>query len=108
MARLLREPAKSGVEVRNWYVGLESVELHIERVRSKVARGRHGIPKGKIRERYDYSRWNLIDLLPSLAELKIFDNMTESNPPCLQQGKLRQGGRPSQPEREDHPRGLAN
>jgi predicted ABC-type ATPase len=80
MARLLREAANSGIEVRIWYVGLETVELHIERVRSRVARGGHDIPEGKIRERYDNSRWNLIDLLLSLAELKLFDNTTESDP----------------------------
>ena len=68
------------MEVRIWYVGLESVELHIARVRSRVAQGGHDIPEAKIRERYDRSRWNLIGLLPNLAELKVFDNTAESNP----------------------------
>jgi hypothetical protein len=60
---------------------LESVELHIERVRSRVARANHDIPEGKMRERYGNSRWNLIHLLlPSLAELKLFDSTMESYP----------------------------
>jgi len=80
ITRLLKQAAKSGIEVRVWYVGLESVELHIERVRSRVAQGGHDIPEAKIRERYDRSRWNLLDLLPQLVELKVFDNTAESNP----------------------------
>lgn len=80
ITRLLMEAAKAGTEVRIWYVGLESVELHIARVRTRVAQGGHDIPEAKIRERYDHSRWNLIDLLPNLAELKVFDNTAESEP----------------------------
>jgi predicted ABC-type ATPase len=76
----LMKAAKAGIEVRVWYVGLESVELHIERVRSRVAQGGHDIPEAKIRERYDRSRWNLLDLLPDLVELKVFDNTAESDP----------------------------
>jgi predicted ABC-type ATPase len=79
IVRLLKQAAKSGIEVRVWYVGLESVELHIERVRSRVARGGHDIPEAKIRERYDRSRWNLLDLLAELVELKVFDNTAEND-----------------------------
>lgn len=78
--RLLKEAAKAGIEVRVWYVGLESVELHIRRVRSRVAQGGHDIPESKIRERYDHSRWNLLNLLPNLVELKVFDNTADSHP----------------------------
>lgn len=80
ITRLLKQAAKSGIEVRVWYVGLESVDLHIERVRSRVAQGGHDIPEAKIRERYDRSRWNLLDLLPQLVELKVFDNTAKSDP----------------------------
>jgi len=80
IARLLKQAAKSGIEVRVWYVGLEGVELHIERVRSRVAQGGHDIPEAKIRERYDRSRWNLLDLLPQLMELRVFDNTAENDP----------------------------
>ena len=80
ITRLLKEAAKAGIEVRIWYVGLESVDLHIARVRSRVAQGGHDIPEARIRERYDRSRWNLIGLLPNLVELKVFDNTAESDP----------------------------
>lgn len=74
---LLEQGANGGSEVRVWYVGLESVEKHIERVRRRVAQGGHDIPEARIRERYDRSRWNLVHLLPQLSELKLFDNTAE-------------------------------
>jgi predicted ABC-type ATPase len=80
MTERLGKAADRGIEVRVWYVGLESVEMHVERVRLRVAQGGHDIPETKIRERYDRSRHNLIRLLPKLTELKVFDNSAESDP----------------------------
>src|SRR4029077_18353873 len=84
MASLLEKGAAAGIEVRIWYVGLESADLHIARVRSRVDMGGHNIPEAKIRERYATSRMKLIELLPHLAELKVFDNTEEGDP---QKGK---------------------
>jgi predicted ABC-type ATPase len=66
--------------VRIWFVGLSSPELHMARVRARVARGGHDIPDAKIRERYDRSRINLIALMPRLTELRVFDNSVEADP----------------------------
>ena len=66
--------------MRIWFVGLRSPELHIARVRSRVARGGHDIPEEHIRERYHRSRINLIDLMPRLMELRVFDNSFEADP----------------------------
>jgi predicted ABC-type ATPase len=66
--------------VRIWYVGLNGPELHIARVRARVAKGGHDIPEPRIRERYDASRLNLIRLLPSLSELWVYDNSKEADP----------------------------
>ena len=66
--------------MRIWYVGLESPELHIARVRSRVELGGHDIPEANIRERYARSRTNLIELQPNLTELKVFDNTVEGDP----------------------------
>ncbi len=78
--RLLRQAANSGVEIYVWYVGLESPELHIARVKSRVTRGGHDISETDIRRRYEHSRLNLIDLLPVLRALRIFDNSAEGDP----------------------------
>ena len=78
--RLLQEAANSGFEVVVWFVGLSSPEQHIARVRARVAAGGHDIPEGKIRERWDGSRRNIIALMPYLAELRVFDNSRSRNP----------------------------
>jgi predicted ABC-type ATPase len=77
---LLKKASSSGIEVRMWYVGLESVELHIARVQSRVSLGGHDIPESKIRERYIQSRMRLIELMPALTELKVFDNTEDGDP----------------------------
>ncbi|MCC6997365.1 MAG: zeta toxin family protein [Deltaproteobacteria bacterium] len=77
---LLARAAAKGLEVRIWYVGLASPELHIARVRARVAKGGHDIPEAKIRERYDLGRENLIALLPKLTELWVYDNSFEADP----------------------------
>lgn len=85
---LLHEALTAGIDVRMWFVGLSSPELHLARVRSRVARGGHDIPEAKIRERYDRSRINLIGLMPLLTELRLFDNSVDADP---------QAGRAPQP-----------
>ena len=77
--RLLIE-ASATHDVTMWYCGLASVELHLRRVRARVASGGHDIPEAKIRERWTGSRRNLIRLLPHLARLQVFDNSAEAAP----------------------------
>jgi predicted ABC-type ATPase len=79
MAALLEKAAEVGMEVRVWYAGLSSPELHIARVHKRRARGGHDIPEGDIRRRYDASRLNLVQLLPVLTELRVYDNSVEAD-----------------------------
>jgi predicted ABC-type ATPase len=78
--RLLAEAAAQGIEVRVWYAGLATPELHLARVRARVARGGHDIPEQTIRRRFEHSRLNLIQLLPALAALRVYDNSAEAEP----------------------------
>lgn len=80
MTALLERAMASGIKVRVWYAGLSTPELHMERVRRRVAKGGHDIPEADIRRRYDQTRLNLIRLLPNLAELRVYDNSTEGDP----------------------------
>jgi predicted ABC-type ATPase len=80
IANLLDQALSEGIEVRIWYVGLDGVERHIARVRSRVAQGGHDIPEERIRERYVQSRLNLIRLIPRLTELLLYDNSEEADP----------------------------
>ncbi|MGI8608553.1 MAG: zeta toxin family protein [Candidatus Dormibacteria bacterium] len=65
-------------DVRVWYVGLDSIDRHLARVRARVATGGHDIPAASIRERFSSSPANLIRLLPGLADLWLFDNSEEA------------------------------
>lgn len=77
---VLERAARSGAEVRVWYAGLASVELHRARVAARVRRGGHDIPTADVRRRYAASQRNLIRLMPHLAELLVFDNSKEADP----------------------------
>jgi predicted ABC-type ATPase len=78
--RLLSAAPHRGIDVHVWYAGLASPELHIERVRARVQRGGHDIPESDIRRRYRHSRLNLIELLPALTSLRVYDNSAEADP----------------------------
>jgi predicted ABC-type ATPase len=79
-ATLLKAAADQGYEVRIWYVGLASPEHHLARVKARVKKGGHDIPEADIRRRFDQSRLQLIELLPHLAELRVYDNSEEADP----------------------------
>jgi hypothetical protein len=49
-------------------------------VRARVAHGGHNIPEADIRRRFDQSRLQLIELLPYLQELRLYDNTQEADP----------------------------
>jgi predicted ABC-type ATPase len=61
------------------YVGLSSVELHLQRIRERVARGGHDIPEPKVRERYEASRANLLSFIGTDATVRVWDNSTQTS-----------------------------
>ncbi len=77
--RRLQEAAALGIDVKVWFVGLESPELNIARVKAREARGGHPVDHEAIRKRYDSCRTNLITLVPFLAELRVYDNSREGD-----------------------------
>lgn len=77
---LLRAAAQQGYALHVWYAGLCGPELHLARVKARVRQGGHDIPEADIRRRYEHSRLNLIDLLPCLAALRVYDNSKEADP----------------------------
>jgi predicted ABC-type ATPase len=97
ISALLRRAAATH-DVHVLYVGLASVELHLQRVALRVARGGHTIPEQRVRERWETSRANLCGLVPLLASLQVYDNSgtvrpgSEVPPPVLvidyERGKL--------------------
>jgi predicted ABC-type ATPase len=80
MSRMLAGAASLGIEVRIWYVGLASAQAHIDRVRQRVRSGGHDIPEADIRRRWRHSRLNLVQLLPVLTALRVYDNSVPADP----------------------------
>jgi predicted ABC-type ATPase len=64
-------------DVMIWFCGLATPDLHVARVRARVAAGGHDIPEARIRERYPQALKNLIALMPGLAHLRVYDNSAE-------------------------------
>ncbi len=65
-------------DVLIWFCGLSSPELHIARVKARVAAGGHPIPEEKIRKRYPSAQLNLIKLMPHATYIKVYDNSAEA------------------------------
>lgn len=61
-------------QVRIFFVGLTSPELHIERVRNRVRHGGHPIDEEKIRQRWENSRANVVALISCCHSVNVFDN----------------------------------
>ncbi len=78
IVRELHRALERGCEVHVFYVGLASPEHHIQRVHGRVARGGHGIPEARIRERYGKSLANLASLIGKATAIHVFDNSTET------------------------------
>jgi predicted ABC-type ATPase len=78
--RMLADAADDGAEVWLWYVGLDSAERHLARVKARVFAGGHDIPETDIRRRWDNSRQNLVALMPKLSRLWVYDNSLEADP----------------------------
>ena len=78
--RILAQAASQGIEIYIWYVGLSSPELHIERVQARVRRGGHDIAAEHIHRRFQHSRLNLIELMPHLTALRVYDNSADADP----------------------------
>jgi len=49
-------------------------------VAARVLRGGHPIPEEVIRKRFELSRLNLVQLLPVLSALRVYDNSDHADP----------------------------
>jgi len=74
---LLVHAVRQGHTLDIWFVGLESVDLHLERVARRVAKGGHSIPEAVIRQRWIGSHENIIRLIHFVNTLRVFDNSCE-------------------------------
>ena len=63
-----------GYKIELYYVGLDSVETAIQRVKIRVEAGGHGIPEKDIERRYYESLKQLKIILPLCDRVEIYDN----------------------------------
>ena len=72
--QMMLDAKARGFEVRLVYIGTESVEINLARIRSRVLAGGHDVPEQDVRRRYQRSQKNL-PLAIQRADLSVlFDN----------------------------------
>jgi predicted ABC-type ATPase len=88
LAGRLRAMVKLGYDVHLTFVYLESVELAVGRVRSRVAQGGHRVPEATIRRRYFEGMRNFFTIYRPLATTwQVYDNSPGRNPKLVAIGK---------------------
>jgi predicted ABC-type ATPase len=73
-ADLIRQAKSRGYEIRLVFVGLDSPERCITRVRNRAARGGHFIPDADVRRRYARSAANAAQALRLADVARFYDN----------------------------------
>lgn len=87
-ADMIRRSGEKGYEVVLIFLWLNSPELAVERVRSRVAKGGHNIPEDVIRRRYRKGLKNFVDLFMPLCDIWIMADNSFESPVPIAEGKL--------------------
>jgi len=80
MTALLERALASGLEVRVWYVGLDSPERHLARVRGRRRPRRPRHPRGHGAAAVSHEPAESRGLAARLTELRVYDNSAEADP----------------------------
>ena len=72
--QMIKAAKESGFKVILIYVGLNSVDIAIDRVQQRYAKGGHSVPEEDIRRRYLRSLENLPEAIRQVDRAVIFDN----------------------------------
>lgn len=83
----IQKARENGFFVIIYYIGLNSPDLAIERVNSRVKGGGHGISEDVIRKRYDASLFMLKGVLSLCDFAMIYDNSKDFDKIAKYQGK---------------------
>lgn len=84
MLKRMQEAKTQGYSIKVHFIGLEDVNLHIDRVKDRVDNGGHNIPEPTIERRYPRVMENIPKLFPVADQLKIIDNSQASDPFSVQ------------------------
>ena len=77
---LIKRARRCGYEIGLVFIALETADLHVMRVASRVLKGGHSIPEHVIRRRYDHSFRNLLRAIPLCDEIHLYDNSSPDGP----------------------------
>jgi predicted ABC-type ATPase len=76
---LAEDARKHGFEVHLLYVGIDTPELSILRIRERVRRGGHLVPDDDVRRRYGRSMQNAAQLTLSADIARLYDNSDDGH-----------------------------
>jgi predicted ABC-type ATPase len=68
LRKILERFKSDGYEISLVYVYLDSSEICIERIKSRVAMGGHFVPDDEVRRRYERSKQNFLETYKTLAD----------------------------------------
>lgn len=74
---LVRAARRRRYQTRLIFIALPTVELALERIRSRVAQGGHDVPETKVRERWSRAHDNLVMFMRTVDDVLIFSNVGE-------------------------------
>ncbi len=74
--QMMLDAKARGFEVRLVYIGTESVEINLARIRNRVLAGGHDVPDNDVRRRYKRSLENLPVAIKRADDSILFDNST--------------------------------
>jgi predicted ABC-type ATPase len=65
------------------YVGIDSIDLALQRIRTRVAAGQHDVPAPSVKKRWERTRANLYKWAPRVDNLLVYANNYVDKPPVL-------------------------
>lgn len=72
--RTIRRAKERGYTIRLYYIGLDTMEESLGRIRNRVAKGGHDIPKEDVERRFQSRFSDVLRVLPYCDEARFFDN----------------------------------
>ena len=71
---------QAATEIELYYVSVDSPDLALDRIRTRVASGGHDVPEPDVRRRFTRSRANLPAAIARTHETRLYDNTNPDRP----------------------------
>ena len=78
--RHMDEARAGGYRIELYYVSVDSPDLALDRIRTRVASGGHDVPEPDVRRRFARSRANLPAAIARTHETRLYDNTNPDRP----------------------------